>query len=1438
MSRRPKRSNKEYHSVEVENMTDEFDPDQTLNVDMTSALANIKQKGFQGAQRSVNHTRCSSATIASSKNRARPKKFFEMEAFLTIDSTPKNKQSYCMEMKTNTTPVYSEEYLPDVELINSDKLCKKQSSTSTHNFQSRPSLSHGASKSQSPTKMTSGPCTQYPSKINYHVKMPFKHCVYRTPSKQQVGVTTPSQGLKERTAFATQQVNKILAQQKHQPTKKIKGKLQVGKLKPLYPVHKEGPSMKYCRGIVADTRCYSASPSRTLQRQRRLICNINNMNITRRMTEPELRDTLHLMSPNFDENAHLLYSRSGSVTSQDDVYQIERPLSLISISPLSFDQDSSVPTPEMKTPAPSPKPIPGHPGEDEDQTRLSEDMNMKKQEETVTKKTVKPEVDDQAGMEDALTKASQELIGAVDDIQQKLFPSFEDTASREIEVVARAQTVNNSNAVSDYDEPGVPDPVKKKVDINRGGRAKEFIFITEEADESDKANTGSDVQRSTIAAESDISVKSGGRLESAESLDQRPRTSGSSVHRVSSSKSVRFVDEQDETVLSSGYPRKPQLKPARTSCKPYGLYGTARTHDGDDDKENIPRKTLCPSVHMEGKGAGIRSASSSTTIPESQTNQGNVDGLDQPFSDTGSQDMQGNVESLDQPASDKETSALLNMSKSAASATSEDGQVKVNNSETNSKESILSKVNNSETNSKESILAKVNNSETDSKESILSQIQRREMQPLVIELAESKLLDERTNSYSVSECSTVLGVLEKYPDLCKYLKVENISGRGAESPANSSEAAAVEMEQSGSHPAFKITFSTFEPDKTDRPSSAENKSLQDQSTTTEVSSKHLKKRRRRKVKVNDQVTKLNQACSSTSGIQHAYVASTRQNFPSDILDCRHGSSTKASDSNSVPVRRSSSPSCRVPLSSRRWRPSSACSSRSQPDSPSSTRIRPSSACPSKSSPSITSFRKSRPSSAPSIPSYANRRSSNPSATSNFTRLTPTSPTFLQKRRLQGQNTKVSDPGEKSTGETNATSFNELQNQIDIIQSELRRNIDENALLLSTTEQLRESLKTPSSPTSVDDADMSGNSDLDSAVCEETSTLIGSASNTGDFYLESDEDYENLLLSYRKMCMNISEGSVVNEQISTPKCKTPESTRAGKDNSGRFKLERKDEERKSASETSPKMLSEVIDSGCESEPVTEAVGVDHTGEVTDKEKMNLLEETCQTQPEHKMDSASITKNGCSSPELEVIATTKKLSKAKVKVKCLRPSAPFPPLCFSVNARPPPGCLYYFSYGTDMNINRISNYISRKVENQFWGLLFGFSLVFNKRGFDRESGGFPNIEFSPSSSVEGCVYQLTPKDVQVLDKCIGYPEHYEHVMIPVWMSNCRDPDVLGVAQYCVPALTYIAQDKWTEKGLQPCEFAVSQCLKSSDLLTPQYKEHLVKMSVSPQTVEASE
>ncbi|XP_013386410.1 uncharacterized protein LOC106155919 isoform X2 [Lingula anatina] len=207
-------------------------------------------------------------------------------------------------------------------------------------------------------------------------------------------------------------------------------------------------------------------------------------------------------------------------------------------------------------------------------------------------------------------------------------------------------------------------------------------------------------------------------------------------------------------------------------------------------------------------------------------------------------------------------------------------------------------------------------------------------------------------------------------------------------------------------------------------------------------------------------------------------------------------------------------------------------------------------------------------------------------------------------------------------------------------------------------------------------------------------------------------------------------------------------------------------------------------------------------------------------------------------LKVIATTKTLSAPSRCDKNLEddhtPVAPYPPICFRINAKPPEGHMYYFAYGTDMNPNRFGTYIRKKACTRLWGLLFGFQLKFNKRGADIEAGGFPNIEFNPFSSVEGVVYTITQSELALLDQCTGYPEHYEHVMVPVWMCNSSDPSTLGVAQYCVPAVTYVAQDKWITREDYPLEFEYNlhQCLKSCDMLSPAYKQHLFQMQGSAQ------
>ena len=72
-------------------------------------------------------------------------------------------------------------------------------------------------------------------------------------------------------------------------------------------------------------------------------------------------------------------------------------------------------------------------------------------------------------------------------------------------------------------------------------------------------------------------------------------------------------------------------------------------------------------------------------------------------------------------------------------------------------------------------------------------------------------------------------------------------------------------------------------------------------------------------------------------------------------------------------------------------------------------------------------------------------------------------------------------------------------------------------------------------------------------------------------------------------------------------------------------------------------------------------------------------------------------------------------------------------------------------------RLGSYIKRCMDSQMqWGLLYGFRLTFNKRGISQDAGGFPNIEFCPTASVEGCLHLITPEELQRLDKAMGYPE----------------------------------------------------------------------------------
>ena len=130
-----------------------------------------------------------------------------------------------------------------------------------------------------------------------------------------------------------------------------------------------------------------------------------------------------------------------------------------------------------------------------------------------------------------------------------------------------------------------------------------------------------------------------------------------------------------------------------------------------------------------------------------------------------------------------------------------------------------------------------------------------------------------------------------------------------------------------------------------------------------------------------------------------------------------------------------------------------------------------------------------------------------------------------------------------------------------------------------------------------------------------------------------------------------------------------------------------------------------------------------------------------------------------------------------------------------------------------------------------LYFLTKIIFNILGIDREAGLFANIEANPYASTEGAVYTLTYDELALVDGHHGYPSHYARLIIPVWVCNSDDPDLYNIAQYCVPAVTYIAQETWTcrQKSLPAAdmEYSLKQVINGAEQLTTNCKDHLNRL-----------
>lgn len=144
---------------------------------------------------------------------------------------------------------------------------------------------------------------------NVYVRYPFKHTATPTAPGRRSRPMSPSATLKQKTTQATRRVAKVMAKEKKEDKTNKVGKLRKGRLEEMNPVFVAGPTMTHCRGIVAETRSYSASPSRSLQRRRQILSTLNRNFLPDR---PQTGESVHQTSVASDDDRGINFFQDGS----------------------------------------------------------------------------------------------------------------------------------------------------------------------------------------------------------------------------------------------------------------------------------------------------------------------------------------------------------------------------------------------------------------------------------------------------------------------------------------------------------------------------------------------------------------------------------------------------------------------------------------------------------------------------------------------------------------------------------------------------------------------------------------------------------------------------------------------------------------------------------------------------------------------------------------------------------------------------------------------------------------------------------------------------------------------------------------------------------------------------------------------------------------------
>lgn len=121
------------------------------------------------------------------------------------------------------------------------------------------------------------------------------------------------------------------------------------------------------------------------------------------------------------------------------------------------------------------------------------------------------------------------------------------------------------------------------------------------------------------------------------------------------------------------------------------------------------------------------------------------------------------------------------------------------------------------------------------------------------------------------------------------------------------------------------------------------------------------------------------------------------------------------------------------------------------------------------------------------------------------------------------------------------------------------------------------------------------------------------------------------------------------------------------------------------------------------------------------------------------------------------------------------------------------MYYFAYGSNLNQKQMRQRCPDS-KPRFVAILPNYKLVFS--GWSRQwRGGVATIKFLRGEKAWGAVYEISERDLRLLDKYEGYPGNYHRMKVTVFDEDGKAVEVwtyikAGQLEESEPSAEYLA------------------------------------------------